>query len=291
MTFLLQRSLWTGLSGLLALSLTAHAQPVEPAQTPNATTSEPSASASQGLSAAGPFWQWSTSAGFNHYREPSVGMRVRGPELGLHLRVRDVPHWPRWQAEGDVLGSLQRYDSPSGRLDKVENLESRWRLLYQAWPEGAQGLFVGPAVHTLYNDLRGITNLGAAGYQRESLGLWLALQWRQPLSSDGALSALSGLQLDAGRLIRARHHSYLSQAVRNYPDIGNTQRHGFYVQAQLGFKAHALLLQPFVRFTQLEDSESTTVPFNGRTASGSLTGIEPANQRWQIGLQVTWPER
>lgn len=265
-----------------------------PAPAP-ALAPEPNAPpATEPAAAAGPLFRWSTSAGYNHYREPSIDMELQGPELGLHLRVSQLPRLPRWQAEADVLGSLQRYDSPSGRLKNVENLETRWRLLYQIWPQNDQGLFVGPALHTLHNNLRGITDRGAAGYQRENLGVWLALQWRQTLSADGplsSLSSLSNLQVDAGRLLRARHNSYLSQANRNYPDIGNTQRKGFYVQAKLGFKAENLLLQPFVRYTHLDDSDVTTVALRGSTLTGTLTGIEPASQRWQVGLQVSWPAR
>lgn len=271
---------------LATLCLSAHAQTEPVVQTP-----ELSATPSAAAAAAGPLWQWSTSAGQNHYREPSIDMQLRGPEMGLHLRVSEMPNWPRWHAEGDVMGSLQRYASPSGRLNNVKNLETRWRLMYQFGPQGEQGFFVGPAVHTLHNDLRGITDRGAAGYQRETLGLWLALQWRQPLSVDGALSSLSNVQLDSGLLLRARHNSYLSQANRNYPDIGNTQRKGFYVQAKLGFKAEDLLLQPYVRYTHLDDSEVTTVALTGKTLTGTLTGIEPASQRWQVGLQVSWPAR
>lgn len=226
-------------------------------------------------------WQWGASAGFNHYREPSLDMRLSGPELGVHLRLGGFEGRPRWQLEADVLAGLHDYASPSGKLGNSENLETRWRALYQAWPRGEGGLFVGPAVHTLYNDLRGRTTLGAAGYQRTNIGLWLAAQWRQPLQPQGPLASLSAVQLDAGRLVRARHHSYLSQADRRYPDIGNTQRHGWYGQVRLDFKAQGLLLQPFVRYTRLKDSDESVVGF--------ISGIEPASHRWQLGLQVSWP--
>jgi hypothetical protein len=246
---------------------------MEPA--PTASPSEPSAG-------GGLRWQWSTSAGFNHYREPSQDMRLRGPELGVHLRLSGFAE--RWQAEGEVLAGVQRYDSPSGRLNHSENLETRWRLLYQAWPQGqGQGLFLGPAVHTFYNDLRGRTELGFAGYERESLGLWLAAQWRQSLTNEDSSLPMTGLQLDAGRLVRARHVSYLSQANRLYPDFGNTQTHGWYAQAKVDIPAQRLLLQPFVRYTRLKDSD--------RVRKGLVTGYEPASHRWQAGVAVTWPAR
>lgn len=263
----------------LALAAVFQADALAQAPEPSAPAEAP-APPSQ---AQGPRWQWSTSAGVNHYREPSQAMRLRGPELGVHLRLSDFPAWPGWQLEGDVLAGLQRYDSPNGRLDKVENLETRWRLLYPLWPREGGGLFAGPAVHTLYNDLRGQTSLGAAGYQRESLGLWLAAQWRQPLHLLQGPSALSGLQLDAGRLVRGRHNSYLSQANRSFPDIGNTQRHGWYAQARLDLQAERMLLQPFVRYTHLKSSEESV--------EGLVRGVEPASRRWQVGLQVSWPPR
>jgi hypothetical protein len=263
---------------LAALSLPAVAQPAAETAPAVAEPAEP-----QALPPQGPLWQWASSAGFNHYREPGLDMRLRGPELGLHWRLSDVPGWPRWQAEADVLASLQRYDSPSGRLDNAENLETRWRLLYQVWSQDAQKLYIGPAVHTLYNDLRGRTSRGAGGYQRESAGLWLAVQWRQALPGEGALSSLVGWQLDAGALLHGRHRSYLSQASRLYPDLTNTQKRGLYAQARLEFKAGALLLQPFVRYTDLADSEPSTVD--------RVTGIEPASRRWQMGLSAAWPPR
>lgn len=266
---------------LAALLAPAHAQAVAEEAAHTASAVQQVAPEPQGPQ--GPRWQWSTSAGFNHYREPRLDMRLRGPELGLHLRLSELPDWPRWQAEADLLAGLQRYDSPSGQLDDSENLETRWRLLYPVWAQDAGQLYLGPAVHTFYNDLRGRTSLGSAGYQREAVGLWLAAQWRQPLSGEGALSSLAGWQLDAGSLLRGRHTSYLSQANRSYSDIANTQRHGFYVQARLEFKAQALLLQPFVRVTELKESQATTV--------GRITGVEPASRRWQLGLNVAWPPR
>lgn len=258
----------------------AQAQPTP--ETSPATEPPPAASPSEPAADSGLRWQWSTSAGVNHYREPSQDMRLRGPELGVHLRLSGFAE--RWQAEGDVLAGVQRYDSPSGRLNQAENLETRWRLLYQAWPQSeAQGLYLGPALHTFYNDLRGRTDLGAGGYQRESVGLWLAAQWRQSLDRAEGSLPMSGLQLDAGRLIRARHTSYLSQANRLYPDLTNTQTRGWYVQAKLDIPTERLVLQPFVRYTRLMDSD--------RVRQGLVSGYEPASHRWQAGLAVTWPAR
>lgn len=230
-------------------------------------------------------WQWSTSAGANHYREPSLDMELQGPELGLHLRLDRFANFPRWTLEADVLAGLQRYDSPaSGVMHHSENIETRWRLLYQAWPREGGGLYLGPAIHTLYNDLRGSASRNSTGYERASVGLWMAAQWRQPLEAAGSLT---GLQLDAGRLIRARHTSFLSQANSSFMDVDNTQRHGWYAQAMLNFKARKLMLEPYLRFTHIKDSDLVLA----RVAPQRVFGYEPASDRWQLGLQVSWPPR
>lgn len=246
---------------LLATSGLALAQPVTQAPAP------------------GPRWQWATSFGAHHYREPVADMELQGPEWGAHLRLSEFPAWPRWQVDADVLASAQRYDSPDGVLERVANVESRWRLLYQAWPgEAGHGLFLGPAVQTVYNDLRGRTSRNFAGYERRNLSLWLALQWRSPLAWQ-ALPALAGLQLDAGRLVRGRQVSQLSQVDPRLSDLVHTQRHGRYLEARLNLRAQPLVLQPFVRHTVVKDS------------AVSQGFYEPENHRWQLGLSVRWPAR
>ncbi len=267
----------------LAVAPSAGAQPL-------ADTAAPApASPALAADAGGLRWQWSASVGAQHYREPAVDVELQGPEVGVHLRLSDPVRWPRWQAEADVLAGLQRYDSNgSGVLRSAENVETRWRLLYQAWQRPGGGLFIGPALHTHYSDLRGRTSLNASGYERENIGLWLAAQWRQPLRLSGALSSLEGLQLDAGRLVQARHTSFLSQVGPGYDDVENTQRQGWYGQARLSFKAQGLLLQPFVRYTHVKDSNFVPARFGPQ---GVRLLYEPENDRWQAGLLVSWPAR
>lgn len=212
-------------------------------------------------------------------------MELQGPELGLHLRMDRFASLPRWALEADVLASVQRYDSrESGVMHNAENVETRWRLLYQVWPREGGGLYLGPAIHTLYNDLRGRASRNSSGYERASVGLWLAGQWRQPLAGAGPLT---GVQLDAGRLIRARHTSFLSQANSSFMDVENTQKHGWYAQGKLSFKTQRLLLEPYVRFTHIKDSDMVLA----RAAPQRVFGYEPASDRWQLGLQVSWPPR
>lgn len=227
--------------------------------------------------------QWSSSAGFSRYHEPSIDMSVKGPELGLHLRLSDLRGLPRLRLETDVLGGAQAYSSADGKLRDRSAFDVRGRVLYQLLPTQAdRGLYAGLAYQHSYTDLRGSLKSGAvAGYERENRSTWLALQWRHGLNWS-ALPRLQSYQVDLGHMLDGRQHSYLSQVGGNWRDVTNKQPWGWYAQLQTSWVAErGLTLEPFVRYTQV--GKSDTVSAGGGTVS------EPANNRWQLGLKATWP--
>jgi hypothetical protein len=215
--------------------------------------------------------QLGLSAGFNSYTEPNL-MQLKGPEIGLHLRITDWPVMPNAQFESDVLLGKQRYTSETtGNINGVANIETRWRVLTPIFgsTSAQQGFSSGLAVHTLWNDLRGTSTVNGetyGGYQRSAAQLWLPVRWA---SGDG-------LALDAGLLVYGRHTSKLSDVNRSYSDIVNTQRSGKYAQVAMQVALrNGGSLKPFVRFTQLADSDIVSM--------GGKYWLEPASQRWQIG--------
>ena len=101
---------------------------------------------------------WQLSAGWQDYSEPQ--MNLKGPELGVHWQSRT---WGQYTLESEAQLGLQNYSSvPSGRLDSVLNIDTRWRALRAstAQPQWQVGL----ALHTHANFLRGTTSLGYGGY-------------------------------------------------------------------------------------------------------------------------------
>ena len=134
---------------------------------------------------------WQLSAGWQDYSESQ--MNLKGPELGLHWQSRA---WGPVTIETDAHVGLQNYNSiPSGRLNSVLNVDTRWRALSAstAQPQWQYGL----ALHTHANFLRGTTSLGFGGYDRLSTQLWLPVRWQSVGDQQWTV--------DAGWLLRGEH--------------------------------------------------------------------------------------
>lgn len=207
------------------------------------------------------------SLGLNQYKEPGT-MALEGPEIGFHIRSANLPQLMNFQLESDVLLGQQKYTSDkSGSLDRVRNIETRWRALVPLFgsTNSTEGFSTGLAIHTLWNDLRGTTDTGKAGYERSAAQLWLPVRW----ASDNTW------EVDAGWLLYGQHMSKLSQVSSSYTDIVNTQHRGEYVQISTHLTVDERTLTPFVRYTHLADSNVVDM--------GGQRWFEPNSQRWQIG--------
>lgn len=211
--------------------------------------------------------KWGISAGWNQYKEPGL-MQLSGPETGVHGQINTENNL---QFEGEILFGRQHYDSTqSGSMDNVGNIQSAWRLLTPVLGDRHNGLSVGAAYQTLWNDMRGTSTYHGTtygGYQRMARQLWLPARW----------NINDVWQLDMGLLIYGRHTSNLSEVNSTYSDVTNTQRHGHYIQASATVAMDAMhALTPYARYTHLADSNTVWM--------GGKGWYEPASDRWQVGV-------
>ena len=210
---------------------------------------------------------WQMSAGWQDYSEPQ--MNLKGPELGVHWKSRT---WGPVSLEADTHLGLQNYNSvPSGRLDSVLNVDTYWRAFRAstAQPQWQYGL----ALHHHANFFRGTTSLGFGGYDRLSTQVWLPVRWQ----SDSA----KPWTVDAGWLLWGAHVSRLSQVNTRFQDVTNRQRKGIYFQISKGIHTDLGEVQPYARWTWVDDSD---------VHWESLVGLdrgtyEPRNNRLQVGLK------
>jgi len=221
------------------------------------------------------------SAGYNQYTEPDI-MQVQGPEVGFHARSSVPSKLGGLQLEGDVLLGYQRYTSEkTGSLNGVRNLETRWRAMAPLFGSASagSGFSAGLGVHTLWNDLRGVTSTNHGGYRRYATQLWLPVRW-----------ASGGMwEIDAGAMIYGRHTSKLSDVNSGYSDVTNTQHRGQYAQVSMNLKqGDGNTLTPFMRYTRLADSNVVPNQEYDPNQNRVITvgRYEPASHRWQIG--VAW---
>lgn len=214
---------------------------------------------------------WQMSAGWQNYSEPQ--MNLKGPELGLHWQSR---HSDAYTLEADAHVGLQNYSSAqSGQLDSVLNIDTRWRVLraLTAQPQWQFGL----ALHTHSNFLRGTTTLGFGGYDRLSTQVWLPVRWQSFGNQAWAM--------DAGWLLWGEHVSRLSQVNANLQDVTNTQRRGVYLQVSQKMSSSRGVIEPFARWTRVNDSDVSQVTVDGQ----SRGAYEPKNNRLNLGVKWHFP--
>lgn len=210
---------------------------------------------------------WQLSAGWQNYSEPQ--MKLEGPELGLHWQSRS---WGQVMLQADAHVGLQNYSSgPSGQLDLVLNIDTRWRVFraLTAQPQWHYGL----ALHTHSNFLRGTTNLGFGGYDRLSTQVWLPVRWQSLGDQSWAV--------DAGWLLWGEHVSRLSQVNTSLQDVTNTQRRGVYFQVSQKISSSRGGFEPYARWTRVDDSDIRQVTVNGQTRGA----YEPLNRRLNVGVK------
>ncbi len=211
---------------------------------------------------------WQLSTGWQDYSEPQ--MNLKGPELGVHWQSQKLG---LYTLEADAHLGLQNYSSvPSGRLNSVLNLDTRWRALRvsTAQPQWQYGL----ALHTHTNFFRGTTSLGFGGYDRLSTQVWLPVRWHSANAQPWAV--------DAGWLLWGEHVSRLSQVNPRLQDVTNQQRKGVYLQISKNVHTDLGEMEPYARWTWVDNSDVRWVTVGPGQARGDY---EPRNNRLQVGLK------
>jgi hypothetical protein len=211
---------------------------------------------------------WQLSTGWQDYSEPQ--MNLKGPELGVHWQSQKLGPYT---LEADAHLGLQNYSSvPSGRLNSVLNLDTRWRALRvsTAQPQWQYGL----ALHTHTNFFRGTTSLGFGGYDRLSTQMWLPVRWHSASAQPWAV--------DAGWLLWGEHVSRLSQVNPRLQDVTNQQRKGVYLQISKNVHTDLGEMEPYARWTWVDNSDVRWVTVGPGQARGDY---EPRNNRLQVGLK------
>ncbi|PIT75664.1 hypothetical protein B9Z31_05125 [Limnohabitans sp. G3-2] len=210
---------------------------------------------------------WQLSAGWQNYSEAK--MQLKGPELGLHWQSQS---WGPYSLEADALLGLQDYSSAeSGRMNRVPNIDTRWRA-FRAPSNQLQWQY-GLALHTHANFLRGTSSLGFVGYDRLSTQWWLPVRWQ----SVGDQRWI----VDAGWLLWGEHVSRLSQASSRFQDVTHTQRKGAYVRISQKFITSQGELEPYARWTWVDDSNVQIM----HAAGQRVVSYEPENTRLQVGVK------
>ncbi|MFH1655051.1 MAG: autotransporter domain-containing protein [Candidatus Omnitrophota bacterium] len=226
---------------------------------------------------------------FIKYEEPGV-MEEDGTMFGI-----SGSYWCRnrknWICELEAKYSWGTVDYTSVNTGTMDGLEDRMFEIrglggYQFSPSKVVTLtpYIGIAYRYLYDDARGTSSTGANGYERESNYVYapLGLETTLKLRDDWSI----GTNLEFDIFIGGLQKSYLSQAIAGLNDVENNQYDGYGVRGSLKIQKKVarfdFLLEPFVKYWKIEESEWTTITYTG-TIIGY--GYEPKNKSLEYGLK------
>jgi hypothetical protein len=139
--------------------------------------------------------------------------------------------------------------------------------------------YLGLGYRLLYDDLRGYSSTGAAGYRRYSNYLYapVGLTMRFDLGA-GWIFAPTG-EWDV--FIQGKQKTMLSDASLGLNDVTNTQKHGSGYRAYLMLEKDHLAFGPWLHYWHIQDSDVQPI------GKGQL-GLEPENWTREAGIEFRY---
>ncbi|MBU4313119.1 MAG: autotransporter outer membrane beta-barrel domain-containing protein [Candidatus Omnitrophica bacterium] len=178
----------------------------------------------------------------------------------------------------------------SGTIDSIDDfmLEFRGLLGYDFSKYEGYGItpYIGLGYRYLNDDSSGmISSTGDRGYERESNYFYtpIGIEIINPLNNDWSMAAI----FEYDYFWKGIQKSHLSGAVPSFSDLENDQNDGFGLRASLRFQKKGekadFLIEPFVRYWDIEESETANITYNGVLWG---FGWEPENNSTEIGIRL-----
>lgn len=229
------------------------------------------------------------SLGHYRYEEPAL-MSLRGLKSGIELRTTKTYPARLTFLRGELryAGGIVDYSSigtgsSSGEPDwyfEVRALVGRDWLL----KESTVSTYIGLGYRFLFNDGRGITSTGHAGYRRESNYLYLPLGiiYRAPLKNGAEL--IGSIEYD--HLLSGTQLSMLSDVDAGYTNLSNKQNEGSGIKLRILYAMQRWSAGPYLHYWNIADSDVAPIYRNGMIDS---YGMEPHNKTQEFGIELRRP--
>jgi hypothetical protein len=219
---------------------------------------------------------------FSHYRyeEPSIGMSLDGLKYGLDLDGTYKFSGSNWFANAGLRFAygLSDYSGTGAAKDQSEYLWELRSTFGRDFFLGNVGLspYMGLGYRFLYNDLRGLTDLVAVGYRRESQYIYMpmGLTTRFRLFNNNSRIAVN---MEYDQFLYGNQRSFLSDTVLLHEqDLENNQDSGYGFRGKVLYESGRWSVGPFFNYWNIEDSDVQCI--------STTCGMEPANETFEYGL-------
>jgi hypothetical protein len=186
--------------------------------------------------------------------------------------------------DGGVI-DLETSEVTPYSMDDIDDWVFEGRLLLGAdWlhRSALNTLYLGIGYRYLNDD----TSFDPVGYERESNYLYLPVGYQLDGSNESGWSLGFGAEFDV--FISGNQRSHLSDVDPTYSDVDNRQDSGYGYRASVKLqhksKNGIFVLEPFIRYWDIDDSEIEYFEVSGTT----YEVIEPANETTEYGLSILW---
>jgi hypothetical protein len=220
------------------------------------------------------------------YEEPDV-MSLQGVKMGLDLNATKGLQNDRFirgefrYAFGSVDYSSNGTGSASGEPDWY--IEARG-LVGKDWAikDAVLAAYTGLGYRYLFNDGRGITTTGHAGYRRESNYLYLPIGIIHRMTIKDQARLESTLEYD--QLLKGTQNSSLSDTGL-VNDVTNNQSSGYGLKLGIMYQKSNWAIGPYIDYWNIGQSDIASVYYLNGTLYG--TGAEPNNNTFEFGLKAS----
>jgi len=228
-------------------------------------------------------WEVGIQMSDYRYTEPDVDVEIWGPRVGLTAAYTQT-NTNNWfvKFDGRVSYGSLKYEG-SGTQDAVTDIvfETRGYFGKDFFPRQGVSLspYAGLGYRYLYNDLRGPTSTGAAGYRRYSKYYYVPLGMSSRFNFSGKWSLSPTIEYDY--FIAGTQESQLTDVGIGYNDAYNEQSEGYGYRLSVMLEKEAWAFGPWLHFWSIEDSDIVTI-------GTGVSGLEPQNETREYGIEFKY---
>jgi hypothetical protein len=228
-------------------------------------------------------WEVGVQMSDYRYTEPVLGVEIWGPRVGLTAAYTQT-NTNNWfvKIDGRVSYGSLKYEG-SGTQNTVPDFvfEARGYFGKDYFPRHGVSLspYAGLGYRYLYNDLRGTTSTGEAGYRRYSQYFYVPLGLSSRFNVSGKWSVAPTIEYDY--FIAGRQESRLTDVGSGYDDAYNEQSKGYGYRLSVMLEKEAWAFGPWLHFWSIEDSDIVTI-------GTGVSGLEPQNETREFGVELKY---
>lgn len=237
-----------------------------------------------------PGWEIGGQISRYKYEEPASpgfgGMNLKGDRVGI-VGAYTITAANRvfTRIDGRVsYGSLKYSSGGTGTMDDVPDWTGEIRAVIGrdyllGGGDYSLSPYAGLGYRYLYDDLRGYSSTGAAGYQRYSQYVYIPLGLTARVRAGERWMLAPTVEYDV--FLSGRQRSQLSDTGLGLPDVTNDQDSGYGYRAYLMLENGKWAFGPWLSYWKVKDSNVVSI-------GGGLGVMEPENWTREYGVEFRY---